>query len=111
MEFRRPRRASEWQTTLEIHKRIAATPSVWIGEVSWLKAVVSLDADTYVPDPVRVIDELIGEKLPTLTAELRDQIVAALGIPNRTDYRISDAVPVRDFLNLYMGNRLFTVSW
>lgn len=73
--------------------------------------MVSLDAGTYVPDPVRVIDELIGEKLPTLTAELRDQILAAFDLPNSTDYRITTADAVRDFLNLYMGNRLFTVSW
>ena len=43
-------------------KVVDATPSVWVGEVSWLKAAVSGDNNTYIPDIVGEIRKLIGNK-------------------------------------------------
>lgn len=87
------------------------TPQVWVGEVSWLKAMVYQDAETFVPPPVAQVSDLIGEELPVLTPELRAQILDALGLANDTGYDTSDREPIGAFLDQHMGERLFTVSW
>lgn len=104
-----------------VFDRVGNTPNVWVGEVSWLKAMLFEDADTYVPSAVEKISELIGEELPVLTPELRDQILAALKLENQTGYSIAnpdevgerggDDVVMRKFLDRHMGKRLFTISW
>ncbi len=91
--------------------RVGDMPNVWIGEVSWLKAAVFGDAETFVPGPVQAVQEAIGEHLPRLDPTLEQKILAALDVPNRTDYRISEVEPVRRFLETYRNKRLFTVSW
>src|ERR1044071_4453309 len=49
--------------------RIADTPNVWIGEVSWLKAALFGDSGTFVPSTVQLVQDAIGEDLPTLDDE------------------------------------------
>ena len=93
------------------------TPSVWVGEVSWLKASIFEDeAATFIPGPVQAISDLIGEDLPILTPELREKILDALHGPNTTTYAVADAASAKyaevvAFLDKHMGERLFTVSW
>lgn len=90
---------------------VAKTPSVTVGDVSWLKAAVFEDDDTFIPDPIGKIAELIGEDLPVCDDALIAQITAALNVPNRTDYELKDSEKVIAFLNAHKGKRLFHVSW
>lgn len=87
------------------------TPGVWIGEVSWLKAALFEDAENYIPSPVQIINDLIGEDLPVLDEDLLGKILAALEQPNSTQYCIAEPKQVELFLRQHMGKRLFTISW
>lgn len=100
-----------WAQQSKVFEKISDTPNVWIGEVSWLKAALMDDAESFVPNPVGTIHELVGEDLPTLNPDLRDKIVAALQMENSTSYSIAKPDAVEQFLNDHMGERLFTVSW
>lgn len=91
--------------------RIANTPSIWIGEVSWLKAWVFEDSESYVPNAVGYIFEAIGEELPVLDDKLRQNVLFGLQQPNSTPYSVTDIEKIRRFLDEHMGKRLFTVSW
>lgn len=93
------------------YDRIQSCPTVWIGEVSWLKAAVFEDADRYVPDPVNAISDAIGEDLPVLDEVLRAKLLEALALPNGTAYSITTVDKLREWLDQHMGQRLFTVSW
>jgi len=92
---------------------IEQTARVWVDEVSWLKAGLFDDAATFVPGPVEEVSSLIGEVLPTLTPELTEQLLGALGTPNDTGYQVAGAADaeVRAFLDAHAGERLFTISW
>jgi hypothetical protein len=91
--------------------RIADTPNVWIGEVSWLKAALFGDSGTFVPSTVQLVQDAIGEDLPTLTDELEQKILAAFAAANETGYSLATVDEVRAFLTEHKGKRLFTVSW
>jgi|ERR1044071_1725620 hypothetical protein len=91
--------------------RIADTPNVWIGEVSWLKAALFGDSGTFVPSTVQLVQDAIGEDLPTLDDELERKILAAFEATNATGYNVAGQADVRAFLIEHKGKRLFTVSW
>lgn len=99
------------EPSLEIFDRVARSPNVWIGEVSWLKAAFRGDGETYVPAAVSQVFALIGEERPVLTEELAGRIVDALRAPNATSYRVAGPDDVQPWLASHMGSRLFTVSW
>ena len=100
--------------TCNVHFDIMANNGVLeVGEVSWLKAALIGDAETYVPSPVHQVAELLSE--PTeITPELVDQLEAAFDLPNTTGYSVADNKDnVRSKLAPYMGKgyRAFTISW
>lgn len=105
-----PMRVSEGART-EAIMRVSDMPGVWIGEVSWLKAALFEDSETFVPGPVQVVQDAIGEHLPRLDPALEQKILEALQVPNTTGYNISEVQPVADFLAKHRNKRLFTVSW
>ncbi len=88
-------------------------PNVHVGEVSWLKAALSEDTDTYVPSAVETINALIPPtRLTLLTKELIDAVVAALeGNGRAPGYAVSGAGPVEIFLREHVGEEVYTVSW
>ena len=92
-------------------RRISETPNVWIGEVSWLKAALFGDSDTFVPSTVQLVQDAVGEDLPTLDDELEQKILAAFEAKNETGYNLATVDQVRAFLAAHKGKRLFTVSW
>ncbi len=94
-----------------IHEKVGGTPNVWIGEVSWLKAMVLEDPDEFVPTPVSIIHELIGEDLPILDSDLIYKVIDALDHENMTMYRVAKPEEVIGFLSGYEGKQVFTVSW
>ena len=90
---------------------VMKTKSVEVGGVSWLKAAVTEDNDTYVPLTVKTVLDLIGEDLPVLDEELLNKILEAFDEPNTTTYSLNKKQKVEKFLKENMGKRLFTVSW
>jgi hypothetical protein len=92
---------------------ISATPSVWVGEVSWLKAALFEDGEeTYVPGVVAQVSEIIGERLPVINDELIGSIrqVFERG-ENTTSYSVDKGEKVLAFLEQHKGLQCFTVSW
>ena len=95
-------------------------PNVWVGEVSWLKDAFFED-DSYIPNTVEAIFDIIGEDLPILDDVMIEKIRDAFNLPNRSiknggvyegkGYALADVDKVVAFLNQHKGKRVFTVSW
>lgn len=93
-------------------EKVAATPNIWVGSVSWLKAAIFEDGDKeYVPGPVQTISEVIGEDFPVIDDDLITRIMNAFCVPNVTRYELADPKDVRAFLDEHKGKKAFTVSW
>lgn len=90
---------------------VSDTPQVWVGTVSWLKAILTEDSASFVPSAVMKISVLIGEDFPVLDDALINEVVEALRLENKTDYDVADPERVLQFLNQYKGQKVFTVSW
>lgn len=95
----------------EVYSKISETPSVWVGEVSWLKAAIFDDEETFIPEPISKVVDIIGEDLPVVDDELISRIEEAMKLPNKTKYRVNDPAEVVEFLRKHKGKRVFTVSW
>lgn len=95
----------------KIHDKIANTPNIWIGEVSWLKAALLEDSDRFVPSTVERINTVIGEDLPILTEELIAEILKSFELENKTNYNLAKREDIEKFLDENKGKRVFTVSW
>lgn len=91
-------------------QKITGTPNIWIGEVSWLKASLTDDEDSYIPGTVAMINDLIGEDWPVLDDELIEKILKSFDIPNETACRLAELDEVRAFLQEHKGEKAFTIS-
>ena len=96
---------------LDLFRLCSGTPKVWVGSVSWLKAAILQDAETFIPNSVGKIHEIIGEEFPVIDDALIAKIKEALMIPNQTDYEIGSADDVLNFLEEHKGEKAFTISW
>ena len=92
-------------------RRVSATPGIWVGSVSWLKASVFGDLTGSIPASVSRIAEIIGEDLPVVGNELIDEIMSSLSLRDETSFVLQDPYELREFLEEYRGERVFTVSW
>lgn len=84
---------------------------VWVGEVSWLKAALSDDADTFIPSAVQAVNDLVGEDHPLIDDALIDKICKAMDVENPTGYSVASVDSISDWLGRHKGQRAFTVSW
>ena len=101
-------------------KVIYKTKSIFIGEVSWLKASLFEDGGDYIPDVVASISELI-DGLTVIDDELIEKVKEAFQQPNNTiqengvwggnGYKLNDPKKVIKFLKQHKGRKCFTVSW
>jgi len=94
--------------------RVCGTPKVRVGEVSWLAAVLSEDdedAGSFLPGPVVLVDDLIGEDLPIIDDALISKVTAAMESENTTGYVMGEKEGIVAFLEKWRGHRVFTVSW
>jgi hypothetical protein len=102
---------------LDTFKKFAETPSVWVGEVSWLKSALFENEEdqesAFIPAPVQRIHDLIPDyPHPELTPELRNQILAAFNQPHGSSmYSVAQVTNVAAFLDAHLGKKIFTVSW
>lgn len=94
----------------EVLHRIAATPQVWIGEVSWLKAALFEDDDKFVPDTVGTIQERIDDGVTVIDEVLIHDVITAFSLENATQYRLADVDEVVKWLKEHIGEVAFTVS-
>jgi hypothetical protein len=101
------------QTSDKPYEIVARSPNIWIGEVSWLKAALLGDGDgeRFVPGPIQVVQQAIGEDLPVIDDDLIAKIGAAFDVPNTTSYSLAKKIDVWRFLETHRGKRVFTVSW
>jgi len=106
--FGTPCTDEEWDV---IDRKLAKTPAVWVGEVSWLKAALLDDNDTYIPAPVMAVSEAIGEDFPVIDDELIGKVQDALAEPNQTGYKVNDPKEVLAFLTKHKGKKCFTIAW
>ena len=93
------------------YRKIGDLPNVWVGEVSWLKAAVLDDKETFVPDPITKVSELITEDYPIVDDELIEKVAEAMQVDNSTSYSVSDDNEVIKFLKENKGKRALTVRW
>ena len=92
-------------------RRIEGTSNEWIGEVSWLKAALLEDEETYIPSTVQQVAGVIGEDWPVIDDALIEKIRQAFTAENKTNYSLAEAPKVLAFLEDHRGERAFTVSW
>lgn len=86
-------------------------PAVWVGEVSWIKAWLFEDDDTFIPGPIEKIQALIGDAGDKVIDEaLIDAVREAFGVPNDTGYPLAIADDVCAFLSAHKGEKAFCVS-
>jgi len=95
----------------EGYEAVADSDNVHVGEVSWLKAGLTGDSGTYVPDTIGEISKIIGEDQPVINHALIGKIKDAFALANDTEYSLSSEENVIKFLEDNIGKRAFTVSW
>ena len=89
---------------------IANTPSVWVGEVSWLKADLLKDVDRFVPGPIQHMFDAV-KTFTIITDEVIEKVSIAFDVPNTTDYSINTKDEVVDFLKQHKNRDCFVVYW
>jgi hypothetical protein len=94
-----------------VFEKISNTPNVWVGEVSWLKAALFEDSETFVPDLVQAVHEIVGEDFPVINDTLIDKLNKAMHAGNKTAYSTADDNEIVKFLKKHRGKKVFTVSW
>lgn len=94
-----------------INDKIMETPNIWVGSVSWLKAMILGDSEKYIPEPVNAIHELVGEDLPVIDDAFIDKADKAMKGENKTCYALGGAEDVLAFLREHKGKQVFTISW
>ena len=92
-------------------RAIIDSPQIWVGSVSWLKAMLLEATETYVPETVGKIAALIGEDEPIIDDDLIAKVREAFESTNDTSYSIADVNDVIAFLEVHRGKKAFTVSW
>jgi len=94
-----------------VYERVINTPNIWVGEVSWLKAMVFEKPADFIPQAIGKIHEIIGEELPDIDDILIHDIKCAMTLPNSTGYSLANAESILEFLEQHRGKKVFTVSW
>ena len=93
------------------YRAIVDSPQVWIGQVSFLKAMLLEDTETYVPGVVQAVVNIITEEQPVIDDALIAAVREAFALSNDTTYSIADVADVIAFLEAHRGKKAFTVSW
>jgi hypothetical protein len=81
----------------------------WIGEVSWLKATLLDDDESFIPDLVGFVSELIGEEFPVITDELISK-VNDFSFESHEHYSNISKEDLINFLEKNKGYKTFTLS-
>ncbi|MBA7694851.1 hypothetical protein ES703_103466 [subsurface metagenome] len=96
----------------EVYDHFSKSSQIWVGEVSWLKAGLTGDKKTYVPDIVHEIHGIIGEDFPVINEDLIEKVEAAYDkCVNKTSYEVEKKKKITDFLKEHKGEKACTISW
>jgi hypothetical protein len=90
------------------------TVNLWVGRVSWLKAALTRDPTSYVPDLVQIVAEVIPPYPPVVVDEglLASLETALQQVKNAPEYyKTEDPATVLAWLRDHRGCRVVTVSW
>ena len=90
---------------------VLKTDYISVGGNSALKAMIFGDLATYVPGPVDVTFELIGEDHPFVTDELIAKFREKASADNLTSYSCSALSKIANDLENHKGKRAFLVNW
>lgn len=102
-------RNGEW---MKAYEKLSRLPHTYVGEVSWLKALLTDDTVNYVPTAIEIINKLIGHSGKTVIDQtLLNEVAKALMVVNTTDYQLEDTNKIMKFLNDNMGKKAIVVSW
>lgn len=104
----RPSVQPTWDECFDL---IAATPNIWIGEVSWLKASLFDASEEFIPNLIQAVHDMFKEADTQITDDLIEEVRSAFDLSNQTDYRVTERDKAIEFLTQYKGERAFTVSW
>jgi len=105
-----------WDNTLfdEDYRVVGGMPGVGIGEVSWLKASLFGDDETFIPGTVMEVSRIIDEEHDGF-AVIDDALIIAIkdafAVENATTYDVGDVSVVVAFLEEHKGKECFLVSW
>lgn len=94
-----------------VYRAVKGSPDVWIGEVSWLKAAVFEEPETFIPNTVMAMAELIGWDFKPIDFEFIDCVKEAFDKPNDTGYSLAGLDSVLEFCYAHRGKETFQVSW
>ena len=98
-----------WDDAYDI---VARTPQIYVGEVSWLKAIVTGDSDTFVPNYIEDTQKICNDDFPVIDDALIEKMSIAYLGPNHSVYSTGSGFDdVFVFLEEHRGKRCFTVSW
>ena len=105
----------------EVDAIVDNTDNIWVGEVSWLKAALFEDRESFVPDVVNAVSDIVGRDLPVIDESMIAHIRAAFDLPNKTakpdgvwggrGYALATVDDVVEFLEARIGCWVFTISW
>ena len=99
---------SGWEDSYDI---VARTPQVYVGEVSWLKGGLTGDADTFIPDYIEGVREILHD-MPIIDNKIIEAISRVCTHPNDSIYSTgSNFEDIHKFLEEHRGKQCFTVSW
>jgi hypothetical protein len=84
------------------------TPGIEVGEVSWINAALLRRPDIYIPGPIAILDDMIGDGFPVIDDAFIEAAERAFEAPNTTQYRLNDPAFVIAFLREHKGKKCFT---
>ena len=95
----------------KLYQKFGDTPQFDVGEVSFLKASLFDDQETFIPSLVGVCCEVINDGC-IITDEVIDQIRAGMiDNPNTTSYSTCESDKLVEWLKKYMGKYVFSIAW
>ena len=110
-KYFRPKHNVTSECYRELFKLGMETPSVGVGEVSWLKAALLDDIESFIPSPIELIVGLIDDDCPIIDDKLIEGVETAMTEANTTGYELCEGSNIIKFLKKHKGKRVFTISW
>lgn len=102
-------------------KRVSETENFWVGEVSWLKAGLLDDSDSFIPSLVEQVVEVFADDPVLITDEVVQKVRDIGDPPNNTakeggvwsgkGYSLAKSAKIVEFLEKHKGEYAYTVSW
>lgn len=95
----------------DLFDKCVNTPNILVGQVSFLKAMIFEDTETFVPSTIGEISEIIGEDFHVIDDGLIGKIEESFNLANNTGYSLNEKGDVIHFLNQRKGEKVFTINW